>query len=302
MSATDVPMLSVGEIQSALRDLRARHSTAHTRSTASRSDSVCRGSDTAVTCGDDWSDTAPGVSDLDQNRWGPEWVAVVAAHAGAGASSVALMVTDALSAAGRPTRLVEVADPTWSGLVAAADAELGVDTSAGWRRGRRGRAVLYRRARRGPLVGWPVGGDGGMTVADLGLPAAGDVERLARHRPRLVVVCRTTVPGARRAAGLLGQLAYPGGAPLVVAAVGVRHWPGPVTAAGGRELRRLKAAGRVVAVPLDRRLQTTGLTADPLSRPLLAAGRALVDRICPVVRDGDDDAADRPPRTAKEFR
>jgi hypothetical protein len=70
-------------------------------------------------------------------------VLVLAAHAGAGASTVALLLGDTLAATGTATRLIECADPSRSGIAAATDTELGEDPS-GWRRGRRGQLDIDR--------------------------------------------------------------------------------------------------------------------------------------------------------------
>src|SRR5258705_9110159 len=111
--APDGRLLSVAEIQQAFRELRARKPSEPATCTG-RPSGPARGSQPAVTHG----------ADLDG-----AWVSVVAAHAGAGASTVALAIADAAAAAGRATHLVETAHPTRSGLVAAANAELGLDAS-----------------------------------------------------------------------------------------------------------------------------------------------------------------------------
>lgn len=206
------------------------------------------------------------------------WVAVAAAHAGAGASTVALALGDAAASADRRVHLVETAVPARSGLVAAACAELGADATGRWRRGSRCGVVIDRRAE---VVcgGWPtppVGEGPAVTVVDLGLPAAAELGRLSAAGVRTVIVCRATVPGVRLTEQVLGQvLGQVTGAPIVVAAVGPRRWPGEITASLGPRLRELRSGGRVVPVPTDRRLEITGPDASPLPKPVRAAGRAL---------------------------
>jgi len=51
----------------------------------------------------------------------------VAAHPGAGATTLALAVAEAAAVRDRDTHLIELADPWRSGLVAASDTEFGVD-------------------------------------------------------------------------------------------------------------------------------------------------------------------------------
>lgn len=207
-------------------------------------------------------------------------VVVLAAHAGAGASTVALAVSDVAAAADRRVHLVETAHPARSGLVAAASVELGSDATGGWRRGRRGRITIDRRAAdteprgrptppdgEGPVVSGPV-----VSVIDIGLPAPADLPRLATARSRTVVVCRATLPGMRLTEQVLNRL---NAALVVVAAVGPPRWPGEVIASLGPRLLELRAAGRVVPVPVDGRLQIAGLTGASLPKPVLAAGRAL---------------------------
>ena len=87
--------------------------------------------------------------------------------------------------------------------------------------------------------------------------------------------------------------------PVVVAAVGPARWPGEVTASAGPRLRALRLAGRVVPVPLDQRLQVTGLTDRPLPRSVLAAGRALLqllDLVHPATAPSSTTTATAPTR------
>ncbi len=219
----------------------------------------------------------PSIGDL-----GGPAVVVLPAHAGAGASIVALSVAEALSGY-RPVQLVEFADPHRSGLAAASSSELGVDES-GWQRGRRNRIDLARPADRRsvdtlpppPSVGTEPSEGDGLLVIDVGWPVAEMLSgsgwtRALQGGAQLVVVSRVTVPAVRQTEHVLGVLEVP----AVVACVGSGRWPGMVTASCGPALRAARAAGRVVPVPVDRRLAIAGLTPDPLPRPVAAAGRAL---------------------------
>ena len=262
--APDGRLLSVAEIQQAFRELRDR---------TDRYSGPTRGSQPAVTRG----------ADLDG-----AWVSVVAAHAGAGASTVALAIADAAAAAGRATHLVETAHPTRSGLVAAANAELGPDASGAWRRGSRGQVTIDRRAGNDTPSGWPVltASDDGLVVVDLGLPSPDSLTRLATSGCRIVVVCRPTVPGVRLAEQLLNSVT----GPVIVASVGAGKWPGEVSASLGPRLRALRAANAVVTVPADRRLGVTGPTNYPLPKPVATAGRSLLALI-DAARSGDATAS-----------
>ena len=223
------------------------------------------------------------------SRWpvtGPV-VAVLAAHAGAGASTVAVAIAEALAAGGTATRLVEVADPARSGLAAATSAELGVDGS-GWRHGRRGPLQVDRLAEHVRGLGEvlpPRPGEPGVSecvVLDLGWPArevlaAGGWLAQLLDAARLMLVCRPTVPAVRQAERLLTDPRSI--RPVVIAAPGRGRWPGAVTASCGPAMRAMREAGRVVTVPLNRRLEVDGVTADPLPRPIAAAGKALAAQL-----------------------
>jgi len=218
---------------------------------------------------------------VDRSRLDAAGVTVVAAHAGAGASTVALAVSAAASQTGRHTHLLDSAHPCRSGLTAAAEVELGTDGSGGWRRGSRELITLDRRVHDATSGDWPAPppghDDSTLTILDLGLVAVGGLERLARDVSRIVVVCRPTVPGVRMVEHLLAQLAGQAQLTVLVAAVGPARWAGEVTATVGPRLRQLRTGGLVVTVPVDRHLEITGLSHAPLPRSVLVAGRVLLE-------------------------
>ncbi|MBN1097727.1 hypothetical protein JKP76_17875 [Blastococcus sp. TML/C7B] len=244
-------------------------------------DSGDRAPQRGATRGDSAPAAVPGRGDSD--ALAADWITVVAAHAGAGASTVALAISDAAAATDRRVHLVETAHPRRSGLIAAASAELGTDAAGAWRRGSRDRVTIDRRVADVAPGGWPVlpiNEEPAITVLDLGLPAPQDVARLAADRTRAVVVCRPTVPGVRLTEHVLSQLAEQ---PVVVAVVGPARWPQAVIANCGPQLRDLRSRGQVVRVPIDRRLQTAGLTGDRLPKGVEAAGRSLAVLLMPAV-------------------
>jgi hypothetical protein len=208
-------------------------------------------------------------------------VLVVAGHAGAGASTVALAVAEGL-AESRRVQLIDYAEPVRSGLTAASTIELGTD-GAEWRRGRRGRLDVVRLARPGDgeLPPPPETDDTDrLLVVDAGwslttalLDSPGSLIQGAN-----VVVTRLTVPAVRQAEHVLAAV---DGEP-VVAAVGPARWPRVVQASCGPRLRELRSRGRVVRVPVDRRLETTGLTGDRLPKPVASAGRSLAALLVPA--------------------
>ena len=214
-----------------------------------------------------------------------DWITVVSAHSGAGASMVALAIADAAAATGHAVHLIESAHPARSSLVAASSSELGMDPTGTWRRGLRGQVTIDRRAGDAAPDGWPTTLDAAepTTVVDLGLPSVGNVARLAHSGACCVLVSRATVPGVRLAEQALDAFAD---LPVVVAVLGPGRWPGEVTSSLGLRLRRLRAGGQVVTVPLDRHLEVTGPTHSPLPKSVLTAGRSLLGLI-DAARPGD---------------
>jgi hypothetical protein len=274
--------ISVSELQHALRMATGRTSAV---------DGVLPPPATWTEQGDRVPLPAPG--------WGARidggWVAVVAAHAGAGASTAALALADAAGPT-RDVQLIDCARPAVSGLVAVASAELGLDVTGCWQRGTRGPHVAVDRpAAASRQLPWPPPapsspGRRPLTVVDLGhlrgdafdtaLGARGDAPAVVA----VVLVCRVSVPGARQAEQALTELSRLGW-PAVALAVGPPRWPGVVSASCGPLLVRMRAAGHVVTVPVDRKLEYSGPTAGPLPKPVLAAGRtllALLDEVAPV--------------------
>jgi hypothetical protein len=211
-------------------------------------------------------------------------VAVAAAHSGAGSSTVAVLLAEALCETGRATRVVEVADPSRSGLAAATNAELG-EHATGWRRGRRGDIHIDRLARPLPSVEQvpaPAAATDAdeVVVLDIGCPARevlaadGWVAAALTSAP-LLIVCRTTVPGIRQTEYLLADLADLCSVPVMVAAVGPARWPGAAVSSAGPQLRAARESGRLITVPIDRRIQTDGVSAAALPKSVAVAGRSL---------------------------
>lgn len=280
-----LPLLSVGELQQALRMViegRARQT-----ATASR---WVRSGPNTVRAGDTVRAGGAG---------GTVWIAVVGAEAGAGCSTVALLLADALAVTGTRVHLIEVAET--SGLAGVTDVELGTDPTGVWRRGTRGGVTVDRPAARAPgaaldLDRWPahpedIAERGGVAVVDLGVHIRGASGRFAPGLggpPRAVaLVTRGTAPGMAAAEQALSQLRAPHQACLAV--VGVRRHSGELWASGGPHVNRLKGEGRVVAVPVDRRLEATGLTTAPLPRCLDVAAEGLARLVRPIDRSAPEE-------------
>ncbi len=210
---------------------------------------------------------------------GVAWVAVVGAHGGAGASTVAVATADAAAATGRRVHLISCAAPQVCGLVAVPDVELGIDDSGAWRRGRRGGRIVVDRSSGSfrETASWPEPPfQPELTIVDA-CNLSSVFTAAAGAAPRAVLlVCRATVPGLQQAERTLSDLRATS-LPVVLAAIGPRRTPGSVDSAMGPLLRELRRRGdRDVTVPVDRRLALTGPSAGPLPRPVAAAGRALL--------------------------
>lgn len=208
-------------------------------------------------------------------------VLVVAGHAGAGASTVALALAEGLAEGGR-VQLVDYSEPARSGLSAAPTIELGID-SAGWQCGRRGRLDVVRLARRsadGTLPRLPDADADATVVVDAGWSTTCALLDSSRSLVgcALVVVTRITVPAVRQTERVLAAF----GGEAALAAVGPAWWPRLVEASCGPRLREARSKGQVVPVPVDRRLQTIGLTGDRLPKSVAAAGRALAALVVPA--------------------
>jgi len=206
-------------------------------------------------------------------------VLVVAGHAGAGASTIALALAEGL-VEGRRVQLVDYSEPARSGLSAAPTIEVGTD-GAGWRCGRRDRLDLVRLARRADGAFPPLPKtDADATVVDPGWLMTGALLDSPRSLVgcALVVVTRVTVPAVRQTEHVLAAV----GGEVPVAAVGPARWPRLVEASCGPRLREARLNGQVIPVPVDRRLQTIGLTGDRLPKSVAAAGRVLAALVVPV--------------------
>ncbi|MCW2764836.1 MAG: uncharacterized protein JWO11_795 [Nocardioides sp.] len=209
---------------------------------------------------------------------------VVAAHPGAGATTVAVALADALgvSDTGGGVELIDAAPSETSGLIGVAQREV-VGPNGEWRAGQRGTVVVRRPTLSpqslGELPQLLALAPGARAVIDAGSAVHGlDVDPATLSRDfDVLLVCRATVPGVRLAEGALKLL------PVLppVAVVGARHWPSVVQASLGPILAEVVDDGRAVLIPTDRDLQVRGVGADPLPRPVVAAAARLAELIWP---------------------
>lgn len=229
---------------------------------------------------------APEPTEASEARVGVVWspaepvVAVVGAQAQCGATTVAL----AIAHAQETTRVVELAGPNTSGLVAAASAELG--QTSGWLRGQRPGVVLERPAS-DVAEGVPLAPDRmvARTVVDLGTwPVPGDPgwARDLLGRGPVVVAVRATVPGLRRLEVVLAGLDL---SRCVVAGLGPvpRRWPKRLRSALGTTGAEVVERGRWASVPADRGLEICGVTGEDLPRAVTQAGSTVLRLVDEVV-------------------
>lgn len=177
------------------------------------------------------------------------WLGVTSAQAGAGATTVALAITEALVRNGQRVRLIDRAPSADAFASIVQEIDSG---RRGQRAGRRRGAIVIRPS--GPLA--DVTTFDGVNVEDAEVP----------QTTRRVVAVRPSVPGLARAERALEPTD-------VLAVVGVSRWPRSVFAAAGPLVQRAYAEGRVVFFPQDRELALHGPTTAPLPVQLREAGR-----------------------------
>ena len=182
---------------------------------------------------------------------------VVGAHPGAGATTVAVALADALDAIGRPGTLLDLAPSPDAFAAAECEVDLpGAGLASGATRADPGAAPAYARG-------------GGPEV----------LERPCRRRSDGVA----QEPGP----GLPGHTPkrppsdtdLPDGA--VLAVVGCSRWPKVVAASLGPTLQRAMSDGRIVFFPHDRDLELNGVDAEPLPSSARAAGRHVIELLWP---------------------
>jgi Mrp family chromosome partitioning ATPase len=219
-------------------------------------------------------------------------VRVRAANAGAGASTIALALAEAADVAGIRTRVLDAAAPTWSGLLGATVTELGA--AEGWRRGRRGNAVLIDRVEATvnipAEVPSPRSVDGvDLTVLDAGwsmrelvasgagawvttTPAAAEV---LVTRPHGLALSQTEAALAE----LEDQLEAD---QVVVVVVGAGRWSDREFATAGRLLRTAHRQEAVLFAPLLPAKALPGLGPGPLPKQLTSPSQRLLERITTI--------------------
>jgi hypothetical protein len=225
-------------------------------------------------------------------------IPVLSGSPGAGASVLAVALTDALQRAGRCALLVDAADPARSGLATAAATEgpwahsphRDLTIRYSWRE----HAVLARLATTLPVLtpgmlppppAWlpqldplhatvvDIGHDGWRAAADP-LVGAGGWLRHGTPAPRPLLVVRPTRPSLQLAERVLARLdpwiaAGIAAAPWAMVVVGAKRWPAGVAGAAGQRVARL--VDTAVFLPHDLQVAVGGVTDALLPDRLLDA-------------------------------
>lgn len=267
MSTTTTHSFSTQELQSAARALLAGRFAANTAAAGSGPQETSLLEEDRT-----WAPVAEGLGEL---------VRVRAACAGAGCSTIALAIADAIEAAGSPVRLLDAASAPWSGSLAATSTELGAD--AGWRRGRRGALTTIdrldldlHRVSEVPLPR-PVT-QIGLTVLDAGwtqreLANAPDHWITRTPAQAEVVVGRATEQGLRQTEETLRALDQ---SQTLVVVVGHHKITSNDLLASGPEVLRLHEQGRVLGVPVLAPRSFPGVGVGALPKQLRTAGQQLL--------------------------
>lgn len=214
--------------------------------------------------------------------WRPRYdesvLAVCGVTGSVGATTVSLAVASVAALTG-PARLIECAPPSRSGLVAAADSELGAGRG-GWSRGQRDELTLIRRTAESLFDAPPPPPeeDGMFTVLDAGDLLAERSAALSLAVEEVsgwVIVAEASVPCLRQLE--LALVRSPARRPtLAIIGAPPGRWSRPLVSAVQPRTRALIDSGRSVTFRYDRRLAITGLTPDPLPNHITAAARRLL--------------------------
>lgn len=232
-------------------------------------------------------------------------IPVLAASPGAGATVVATVLADALQIAERQVLLVDTADPTRSGLAAAAGSDgpmlaephPSVRTRVSWR----DRALLARVESDLPVMTpgmvppprffKPAQQAVQATVVDLShdawrvgahpLAGAGAWLRSGSPPPRPVLVCGATCPSVLHAEQVLTRLSAWDSTgvttpPAQLVVVGAKRWPAGVPGGAGRRVSELLA--EAVFLPHIPDFATSGVTAEVTPKRLREAITPLLRR------------------------
>jgi hypothetical protein len=197
----------------------------------------------------------------------PAWIAerssgcltrVRGAQPGAGASTVAVALADAVTDGGVVT-VVDLAVDDAFGVSASIDARADL-ALRGWSGGRRGRVRVVR-----PLDD-VAGADAipGHVIVD--------TQDWVWHVDSDVLVTRATVPSVLRAEGALADRSAD-----AIAVVGASKWPAAARACFGPRLKAMDVQKRIVFFASESELEINGLSAEPLPASMARAARRLLD-------------------------
>jgi hypothetical protein len=240
------------------------------------------------------------------------WVIpVLAGSPGAGASTLAALLSDAVQIAGLRSLLIDTADPARSGLRMAARTEgprvTGPHPQVGIRYSWRGQALLARMDTCLPVVApsmvppprcWWSARPPSVTVVDIGqdgwriatdpLAGAGVWLRRGNPMPYPVLVVRPSRPSLLHAEQVLARLepwivSGAATAPVHLVVMGAKRWPPGVAGSAGRRIATL--LDRATFVPHDAEFAAAGVTSVVTPRRLRDAVEPLM-RACGLLPEG----------------
>jgi hypothetical protein len=197
----------------------------------------------------------------------PAWIAerssgcltrVRGAQPGAGASTVAVALADAVTDGGVVT-VVDLAVDDAFGVSASIDARADL-ALRGWSGGRRGGVRVVR----------PVDDVAGADTIPGHVIV--DTQDWVWHVDSDVLVTRATVPSVLRAEGALADRSAD-----AIAVVGASNWPAAARACFGPRLKAMDVQKRIVFFPSESELEINGLSAEPLPASTARAARRLLD-------------------------
>lgn len=213
--------------------------------------------------------------------WVPEGlcIRVMAGHAGAGASTIALAVADAAACEGQTVWVLDAAAPVWSGLAGTTAVELG--SAGGWHRGRRGGGVVVERVLSAALTPTDVPMPRDHALVNLTVVDVGWTRRELDAYPRCwqasmtpmvdVVVSRATASGLSQTETVVAAADHDG---CLLVLIGSRRRGARELSVAGPRIRRLHERDAVVFVPRLRGFAELG--PGPLPHTLLSAAARLL--------------------------
>lgn len=211
-------------------------------------------------------------------------ITILGCHGAAGASTLAVAVA---TAAAGPSRVLECAAPSHSGLAGVATAEMGHSADGGWSLGSRDQVAVHRRLGDPRRLPPPVSPET-LTIVDVGAPGMARPPWLRDWLTRpgaTVLVTTATTYGMRHLETVAAIVVDQSRLLVAVRGPAVRRWPKalPVGAAAAAA----RASGRLIVIPDEKSLSWAGLETGPVPGGLLSTARELHKHLLDTTSMGD---------------